>query len=253
MEMLQKTLEWLKKECKGGKFENPHQAAAALGLSKSEASKFYKALNQGTMPRIDSFLPWLEAMGAKIVFPGSEADQQEHAREVCFVNPRIVSAMEGAKAPESEDYLAVPLAAEAVAAGPGRIPSDDIRGWVLVWRHHESVRFKVDLVAVEIGKNETSMTPLFNPGDMLLIDKSDRDPNPSGKIMLVCEPGQEGGCMIKRVSMKKKNGDYELTFYSENSRDNPPVNHMLRADYDNELNRAIGGTVIWAWSDVRGK
>jgi hypothetical protein len=172
---------------------------------------------------------------------------------VCFRPPDKAQAVTGAPDPQPDDYLAVPLASSPVAAGPGLIPEDRIEGWVLVWRHQESIRFRSNLVAVEIGKNELSMVPTLHPGDIVLVDRNDRDPSPAGKIMLVSEPGPEGGTMVKRVNTKRLDGDLELIFYSDNSREFPPVTYRLGRDYDDDINRAIAGNVVWAWSDMTRK
>jgi hypothetical protein len=71
--------------------------------------------------------------------------------------------------------------------------------------------------------------------------------------MLVSEPGQDGGTMVKRVNTKRLDGDTELIFYSDNSRDFPPVTYRLDRDFDGDITRAIGGSVVWAWSDMTRK
>jgi hypothetical protein len=229
---------------------------SALGKIEGSRQTLYRVVGYGaTRPRlpnqIELIFKWLEQLGAKIVWP--EDDTSGNTRDVSFINPKLISAEQDPPPPVSEDYLAVPLTEEPIAAGPGRVPSEAVKSWVIVWRHHESVRFKRNLVAVEIGKGERSMLPLFSPGDILLVDRDDTSPDPAGKIMLVREPGQEGGCMIKRVSMIKDDGDYIVTFYSENAREFPPMMYKLNRDYDGDITRAIAGHVVWAWSDVREK
>lgn len=231
-----------------GAYANRKRMADALSIDPSQLNRFMdgeRGLSVESLGRI------LDGLSARIVLPGSR--EAEGAREVCFVSPRPSGAAHGATPPASEDYFAVPLASEPVAAGPGRIPQDEIRGWVLVWRHHESVRFRTDLVAVEIGKNQLSMTPTLHPGDIVLVDRAERSPDPAGKIMLVCEPGPDGGCAVKRVSTRHVDGDMELVFYSDNSRDFPPSVYRLNRDYGGELSHAIAGRVVWAWSDMTRK
>lgn len=192
----------------------------------------------------------LEKLGARIVFEDN-APAKAQTRDIEFVKPRIVGIENGAPPPVSEDYLAVPLAEEAIAAGSGLMPQDALRGWVIVWRHHDSIRFRSDLVAVEIGKGQTSMVPYLHPGDIVLVDKADRRPDVDGKIMLVCDP--DGGCAVKRVSSARVEGDTELVFYSDNAVGNPPRVFRLNRDYNGDLNAAIGGRVVWAWSDMTRK
>lgn len=229
-------------------YANRKRMADALGIDPSQLNRFMegeRGLSVESLGRI------LDGLSARIVLP--ETLEAEGAREVCFVAPRTTGASRDATPPAAEDYFAVPLASEPVAAGPGRVPEDQIRGWVLVWRHHESIRFRTDLVAVEIGKNELSMTPTLHPGDIVLVDRAERSPDPAGKIMLVCEPGPEGGCAVKRVSTRHVDGDMELVFYSDNSRDFPPSVYRLNRDYGGELSHAIAGRVVWAWSDMTRK
>ncbi|SNS17067.1 Peptidase S24-like [Humidesulfovibrio mexicanus] len=230
----------------GKTFPNRKRMADALGIDPSQLNRFIegeRGLSVDTLGRV------LDGLGARLVLPGEAPP--EVAREVCFVSARPTGTVGDPAPPASEDYFAVPLATEPVAAGPGRIPQDDIRGWVLVWRHHESVRFRSDLVAVSIGKGEVSMVPTLHPGDIVLVDRGEKAPDPPGKIMLVCEP--DGGCAVKRVSTRPVDGDLELVFYSDNSRDYPPRVFRLNRDYGGELSAAIGGRVVWAWSDMTRK
>lgn len=214
------------------------------GLDQSQVSRFFngKKINSTALFQL------LDAIGAIIVFP--DDTQQDTAKEVCFVDAKAVNAPGGVR-PADSDYVAVPLASEAVAAGPGIMPQDAIKGWVMVWRHHDSVRFTRNLVAVEIGKGEESMLPTFSPGDILLVDRNNRNPERPGNIWLVCEP--DGACAIKRVASNRIDGDVELTFYSDSAKRFPPKNYRLNQDYEGDINRAIAGRVVWAWSDVREK
>ena len=231
----------------GKRYPNNKRMADDLGVDPSQLNRFLKkerGLNTESLGHI------LDRVGVTIQFGDEPVDA---AREVCFRPPGKTQADINAPDPQSEDYLAVPLAASPVAAGPGLIPEDKVEGWVLVWRHQESIRFRTNLVAVEVGPNEVSMTPTLHPGDIVLVDRNDRDPSPAGKIMLVSEPGQDGGVMIKRVNTKRLDDDVELIFYSDNSRDFPPTTYRLKRDYDGDISHAIGGNVVWAWSDMTRK
>ena len=95
------------------------------------------------------------------------------------------------------------------------------------------------------------MIPTLSPGDIVLVDRDDRDVKTAGHIMLVTEPSGEG--KIKRVAVQPKNGDFSITYYSDNVVDNPPDTYSLREDFYSDFERAIVGRVIWAWSDVRNK
>jgi len=232
---------------RGKRFPNNKRMADELGIDPSQLNRFLKkerGLNADSLGHI------LDQVGASISFGDEPADA---AREVCFRMPGKTQAETNTPDPQSDDYLAVPLATLPMATGPGQIPEDKVEGWILVWRHQESIRFRSNLVAVEIEKNEISMASTLQPGDIVLVDRSDRDPSPAGKIMLVCEPGREGKSMVRRVNTKRLDDDLELIFYSDNNRDFPPTTYRLERDYQGDISRAIGGNVVWAWSDMTKK
>lgn len=243
----------------GKSYPNKKRMADALNVDPSQLNRFLdgeRGLAAETIDRI------LEGLGAHIVLSGPGAANGETGQEgvgcssqrpVCFICAQATGAapLGTSRPPDSEDYFAVPLASESVAAVPGRIPEEAVRGWVLVWRHHESVRFRTDLVAVEVGRGDMSMAPTLHPGDIVLVDRAEHTPDPAGKIMLVTGP--DAGCAVKRVSTQPVEGDLEIIFYSDNSREFPPTVHRLRRDYGGELARAIVGRVIWAWSDMTRK
>lgn len=231
---------------------NPTRLAGDLGEAPNLLSRWFaeEGSKNHREPSWRKMSEVLEKLGARLVLPG-EGVVKPQTRDIEFIKPKIIGIENGCPPPASEDYLAVPLALEAIAAGPGLIPQDELRGWVLVWRHHDSVRFRSNLVAVEIGKGQTSMEPHLHPGDIVLIDKEDRKPDVDGKIMLVCHP--DGGCAVKRVSSRRVDGDVELVFYSDNTQGNPPSVYRLKRDYGDDLRAAIGGRVVWAWSDMTRK
>lgn len=252
MDLLAQSLSWLKSQYGPGcRFKNRLKMAEFLGLDEKGRVKLYKALqeNKPSVPQSDTIFLWLDKLGVALSMPEDKAMPQ--TRDIEFINPKIVSVENGCPPPVSQDYIAAPLAEEAIAAGPGRIPQDAIRGWVVVWRHQGALRYKTDLVAVEIGKGQTSMEPNLHPGDIVLVDRADKDPYPDGKIMLVCDP--DGGCAVKRVSSRSVDGDVELVFYSDNTQGNPPRVFRLNRDYGGNIGAALGGRVVWAWSDMTRK
>ncbi|BCS88895.1 S24 family peptidase [Pseudodesulfovibrio sediminis] len=231
----------------GKRYPNNKRMADELDVDPSQLNRFLKkerGLNTDSLGHI------LDRIGASIVFADDPADA---SREVCFQLPTKSEAEPNAPEPQPDDYLAVPLTASSVAAGPGLVPEDRVEGWVLVWRHQESIRFRSNIVAVEVGKNELSMAPTLHPGDILLVDRNDRDPSPVGKIMLVSEPGEGGETLVRRVNTRRLEDDVELIFYSDNSRDYPPTTYRLNRDYGGDISRAIGGNVVWAWNDMSRK
>ena len=228
---------------RGKRYPNTKRMADELGIDPSQLGRFLKkerGLNADSLGYI------LDKLGATVSFGDEPADA---AREVCFRMPETGTHPEL----QPEDYLAVPLAPPAMASEQGLVPEDAVLGWVLVWRHQEPLRFRTNLVAVEVPKQETAMAPALHPGDIVLVDRDDRDPSPAGRIMLVREPGASGQALVRRVSTRRVDDDLELIFYSDNSREFPPAVYRLGRDYGGDISRAIGGNVAWAWSDMGRK
>ncbi|CAK7067464.1 MAG: hypothetical protein DELT_01710 [Desulfovibrio sp.] len=213
-----------------------------------EQSRLSRTLSQNQQLGLDKVSRLLEAMGARVVFPDHGA---EAARDVCFVNAKVAPVGEYQAPPQEEDYMAVPLV-EEVGAGPGLIPQGELLSWFLVYKHQDAVRYRRNLVAVQIAKNSTSMTPLLHPGDVVLVDLDDKDTKKPGRIMLVMDP-HDGSGMIKRVAVDQQNSDYRITFYSDNAAENPPSVYSWREDFHKDWNKAIAGHVVWAWADISGK
>ncbi|WP_419786283.1 S24 family peptidase [Pseudodesulfovibrio sp.] len=229
---------------RGKRYPNNKRMADELGIDPSQLGRFLKkerGLNADSLGLI------LDRLGASVTFGD---DPVEASREVCFCSPEEKS---GGPELHPEDYLAVPLADPALAAEQGAIPEERVKGWVLVWRHQEPLRFRTNLVGVELGKGEAAMAPALHPGDIILVDRDDRDPGPGGRIMLVREPGQDGTTLVRRVATRRVDDDLELIFYSDNGREFPPATYRLKRDYNGEIGRAIGGNVAWAWSDMGQK
>jgi hypothetical protein len=244
MGMYQESMKWLRKQC-----EAESKAAIMKRVDAAKAT-FYNAIAGRQDPSAANFMAWLETLGAKIVFPG---DQKDTTKDVCFVDAQLVR-LDGTCAPiPPERYKAIPLAKGQVAAGPGLIPEDSVRGWVLALKDHSSIKYRTNLVAVEIGKGQLSMVPTLHPLDIVLIDRDDFNPDQDGSIFLVRDP--DDNVAVKRVYVQRKNGGTLLQFVSDNpeKRDYPPAVFSLEEDYAGELRRALVGRVVWAWSDMTRK
>ncbi len=226
-------------ECCGG---NADRAAASLGVS---APTFSRWINGVHIPKMETLIPVFEQLGARIVLPN-----QEPAKDVCFVDARIAPAGEMQERPNAEDYIAVPLV-EEVGAGPGYIPQGELRSWFLVYKHQSAVRYRRDLIAVEIAKHSTSMLPTLHPGDIVLVDRQDRDVTRAGHMMLVMD--SDGAGKVKRVSVEPLKDDFRIMYYSDNALDNPPEVYSLREDFNDNWDNCIVGRVVWAWGDVSNK
>ena len=245
MKNFEKYLDFAKSLTEGEqrRFRTKAELAEFVGIAPSQVKKYSTAED---MKNIEKFFSYLDKLGVELTFsPAAEPD-----KDVCFVNARVVPAGEGVEPPQAEDYIAAPLVGE-VGAGPGYIPQDEVKSWFLAYRHLPAVRHRRNLLAVELGKSSDSMMPTLNPGDIVLVDRDDRNVEHPGRMMLVLDP--DGAGMIKRVSVREEGNDFRITFYSDNAIKHPPMVYSLREDYLNDWDRAIAGRAIWAWSDIREK
>lgn len=218
--------------------------AKRAGIDQSRLSKFFSG-KSGL--GFDAACDVLESIGARIVFPDEAADT---AKEICFVDAKVLGADNSARPPKAENYFAVPLAEGPVAAGPGLVPEDRVKGWVLIWRYHESLRhISGNLVCVEVGKNEHSMEPTLHPGDIVLVHK-DRREIESNRLYLVRDP--EGMVKVKRVTLEAK-GKITLLVFSSDNPNYKPEPYIVEEDFAGLEDKAIIGKVIWSWSDMSRK
>ena len=224
---------------------NVSSAAKALKVS---IQTFHTWLSGSRKPSLKTLAPILEELGARLVLPDDNAAPD---KDVCFVEAKVMPAGEHASPPQAEDYIAAPLVGE-VGAGPGYLPEEDIKSWFLCYKNLPAVRMRRNLIAVEIGGDSRSMQPTLNPGDIVLIDRDDRDVTHDGHMMLVLDP-LDGSGMIKRVSVRDVPGDVQITYYSDNASQYPPSVYRLNEDFLGDWDKSIVGRVIWAWSDVRNK
>ena len=224
---------------------NAKPLALKCGMSPSTVSRW---LRGERTPKLEELGKVLDLMGVKFT-PDELAPA---GKDVCFVDARTVPAGEGLPSADPVDYLAVPLVGE-VGAGPGIIPEDKLLSWFLVYKHTRAIMYRRDLIAVQIGDHSTSMVPTLKPGDIVLVDRSDKDCSKPGRIMLTMDP--DGAGRIKRVSVAraKDDHDYIITVYSDNTIENPPENFSLREDYGGDWGKVVGGAVVWAWSDMVGR
>lgn len=208
---------------------------------------------QGPKKGLEAIGSVLDTLGVKLLFPDENAPE-DTVRDICFIDARIAQAAENIPPPLAEDYMAVPLVGE-VGAGPGMIDQGEVMSWVLVHTNSLAVHNRTNLLAVEIGKNQRSMEPTLHPMDIILVNRDDfgdmRGFTPPGNIFLVREPGQEGGAMVKRVTVTKRRDVSTITFYSDNPLFEPDT--YLLSEYDNDLRNAIVGRVVWAWTDLSRK
>ena len=219
------------------------RAAKALDLSPMTLNQW---LDGRRVPNLENLSPVFEKLKITFAVPQTEA-----SRDVCFVNAKVVPVGQHVTPPVAEDYIAAPMVGE-VGAGPGYLPEDEVKSWFLAYKNLPAIRHRRNLIAVEIGPTSTSMQPTLNPGDIVLVDRDDRDVTKPGHMMLVLDP-DDGSGMIKRVSVTERKDDFQVTYYSDNGSKWPPMIYSLKHDFCDDWDKAIVGRVIWAWADVREK
>lgn len=226
---------------------NTSKLAEVLGEAPSLLTRWFK---RERVPKLDKIGPILDALGAKVVFPDQAKDT---TREICWVEAKRVGAENGAKPPSAENYFAVPLAKGAIAAGPGLVPEDEVKGWLLVYRYQKAIQYRTNLVALEIGQGQESMAPTLHPEDIVLVDRDVRQPEPEGSIFLVRD--KDDDVAIKRVTVERRKGETWLAYSSDNpdKRTYPPRFFSLEEDFGGDISRAIVGRVVWAWKDMTRK
>ena len=226
----------------GARFKNQSEMAEKVGLAPAQIKRY---LEQDSTKNIQKLGEFLDKLGITLSFP-----EEEPAKDVCFVNAKVMPAGEHVEPPRVENYIAAPLVGE-VGAGPGYFSQEEVQSWFLVYKNVPAIMHRRNLIAVEIGPNSTSMQPLLNPNDIVLVDRDDQDVEHPGHIMLVRDT--DGAGMIKRVALNKDGRDWNIQFYSDNAAKNPPMSYRLGEDYSGEISNAVVGRVIWAWSDVSNK
>lgn len=126
--------------------------------------------------------------------------------------------------------LAVPLVAEAVAAGSPTVVTDQIEGWA--WVYAPLLKKRRNLVAVRVKGN--SMDPVLPDGSVAVVDRDDRRIVRGGVYVVRLD----GGCTVKYL-IREGN---ELVLVHE-SREHRELRLQIR---EGEA-YPIVGRVIWSW------
>jgi len=138
-----------------------------------------------------------------------------------------------------EDYLAVPLVDAEIAAGYlSEIPEEYIISLIWIARADIGRRQHHNLRAIRLASNADSMRRTLNPGDIVVIDPTERPPlMPIRRYkMYAVRSAEEGGCAIKRV----REQDDCWILLSDNPAHDPI---LLRKDKNKN---PIIGQVIWS-------
>jgi hypothetical protein len=144
---------------------------------------------------------------------------------------------------KSNDYVAVPLVDEQ-AVSPDYRNYDKAESCFLVNRYSKSTRFRINIVAVRLGKHSVSMKPILQPGAIVLVDYNDRSSYKPANIMLTMHP-YDGCAMFRRVAIRGVHDDHQIIYYSDNILEYPPEVFSLKNDFEGELDNAIIGRAVW--------
>lgn len=135
----------------------------------------------------------------------------------------------------SEQFVAVPFAADAASAGHGHLMEDEIAGYVVL--HASVARDPAKLVGVRI--NGDSMMPTLPDGSIVAVQRDSFDPaDLVGKI--VCARTNDGQVVIKRLAA----ANAHIVLESDNEAYQPIV-----VDTREQPNPIIG-KVRCAWVDL---
>jgi SOS-response transcriptional repressor LexA len=196
-------------------------------------------------PNVRAWRPGeLERISVALGVPAGYLILGERPRPFKPIQPVITVLGEYTKVPPElarEDYLAVPMIEGKIAAGYlAEIPEDFVTNLVWVYKPEIGKRQHHNLRAVQLAKNADSMVPTLRPGDIIIVDPTERPPmKPLNKNAIYAVRSQEeGGCTVKRV---KEVADFWLLLS-----DNPEKEPMLLSK-EREDNPFIG-RVIWSWT-----
>lgn len=136
----------------------------------------------------------------------------------------------------ADDYLAVPLVAGTVAAGPGGVVWNQVES--LVWVYRPALGRKHRLIAVRVGGD--SMEPTVPNGSIVIIDLDQWEPSGGGRHIWALRT-ENGDTQIKRLHLVKGG----LVVVSDNFRVQPP-----ELAWSTDLRQLVIGKVIWMWQSL---
>lgn len=131
-----------------------------------------------------------------------------------------------------ENYVPVPMVEGRIAAGPGLIVHENIHELIGVYK--EEIGHRKNLVAVRLASDADSMKPTLFPGDIVIIDRDDKQIVPHG--IYAVRVDQEG-CSLKRIRIAR---DHFILLS-----DNP--DYPAEISELSNLDDLIVGRVTWSW------
>lgn len=235
--------------------------AKEAGVQQASLSRFLSGAKKETGQKTlsgDNIAKLLSFFHGELVFP--EDRKPEMAQDVRLINAALAPVADGsglaearfpAPRPHADDYLAVPLVAD-FAAGPGHIPPENVKDWLIVSRNHMAVRVRKNILGVQLSRDALNMEPTLRPGNIVLVDRDDRNVE-NGRMFLVREPDDNGDASITRVAVTEAGGkeqDFRITYYGDNPA-YPPRIYSLQKDFGGDWEKVVVGRVLCVWADMR--
>ena len=214
MNLYRKLLQWLNSLAESNEFKNRKRLADFLGVKS--ASKLYGVLEGERMPAADTFVGWLEALGAKVILPDELKLMETEFYPVPKVKARLAGSRSGGLVREDE--------------------VEEFYAFQYKWLSGRSVPGQCVLMDV-VGD---SMHPTLQEGDMALVDQGQTEIY-AGKIYAV---GIEDTVVVKRLEKQPK----VLVLRSDNKAYEPlylPLKDDGEGGVDQRSDYAILGRVIW--------
>ena len=214
MSLYHKLIAWISALSGTSEFKNRKRLADHLNVQSP--SKLYQALEGKRVPAADTFISWLDTLGAKVVLPDELRMMESEFYPVPKVKARLAGSHGGSLV--REDSI------------------EDFYAFQYKWLSRRSLPARCVLMDV-VGD---SMYPTLQDGDMALVDQGQTEVY-AGKIYAV---GIEDTIVVKRLE-KQPN---KLVLRSDNSVYEPLSLPLRGGDdaYDNGVSDYhIIGRVIW--------
>lgn len=202
--------------------------AKAIGLSQKNLADFSNKYGRGSNPQFRTTYKILRGLLERCPV------ELERTQPVISIVGDVQGIPQGLR---TEDYYAVPLVEDRIAAGQGRIMEDHVTG--LVWVYKPEIGNRRNLVAVKLAPDAESMQPTLHPGDIVIIDRDDKviEKTIHTKRIYAVRTSQEP-CAIKRVSISQD----RFWLVSDNPNWPPQISEFDSSE------KLIIGRVVWSWT-----
>lgn len=217
------------------------QQLAERGLAPLSDTAIHRYENEGRVPDVLSVMALADLYGESEdwLLASLRADLRDEPLPP-RPSPLRPAAVDGGDDAVGE-YVAVPVLADRIAAGPPLIIdetriADHLAFSQSFLNHHGITR----PICVRVGRYERSMMPTIQPGDTVLLDCADsrREQPKKDRIYAV---NVEEGSTLKRVTMLGNT----IALISDNIDKSDYYTRTIELDDETEITRVIIGQVMW--------